>query len=172
MAVGSFSRAASLAMSAARTCRTSMAAIPGRSHRTASWACSSRPTNTPSQPSIATANTIRVPLTNGPIRDRSPDTVMEMSRLQWSADGRFLYVREAGNLVLRIYKLDLTTGNRQFWKESGPPDPSVLIDIGSDPGQVRMTPDGNCTPTRTGRPKANSIWRKDSDNLLTVAREV
>jgi Tol biopolymer transport system component len=63
--------------------------------------------------------------------------------LQWSADGRFLYVREAGNLVLRIYKLDLTTGSRQFWKEFVPPDPSVLIDIGSDPGQVRMTPDGN-----------------------------
>jgi hypothetical protein len=52
-------------------------------------------------------------------------------------------VREAGNLVLRMYKLDLTTGSRQFWKEFVPPDPSVLIDIGSDPGQVRMTPDGN-----------------------------
>jgi Tol biopolymer transport system component len=62
--------------------------------------------------------------------------------LQWSADGRFLYVREAGNLVLRIHKLDVSTGNRQFWKELVPPDPTVLIDIGSDPGQVRITPDG------------------------------
>ena len=62
--------------------------------------------------------------------------------LQWSADGRFLFVREAGNLVLRIYKLDLSTGMRRFWKELTPPDPTVLIDIGSDPGQVRMTPDG------------------------------
>jgi Tol biopolymer transport system component len=62
--------------------------------------------------------------------------------LQWSDDGRSLFVREAGNLVLRIYKLDLSTGARQFWKELVPPDPTVLTDIGSDPGQVRVTPDG------------------------------
>jgi len=52
-------------------------------------------------------------------------------------------VREEGNLVLRMYKLDLATGSRQFWKELAPPDPTVLIDIGSDPGQVRIAPDGN-----------------------------
>jgi Tol biopolymer transport system component len=62
--------------------------------------------------------------------------------LQWSADGRYLFVREAGNLSLRIHKLDLSTGTRQFWKELVPPDPTVLTDIGSDPGQVRLTPDG------------------------------
>jgi hypothetical protein len=62
--------------------------------------------------------------------------------LQWSADGRFLFVREAGNLVLRIHKLDLASGSRQFWKELSPPDPTILTDIGSDPGQVRIAPDG------------------------------
>ncbi len=62
--------------------------------------------------------------------------------LQWGGDGRFLFIREAGNLALRIYKLDLSTGIRQFWRELMPPDPTVLIDIGSDPGQVRITPDG------------------------------
>jgi Tol biopolymer transport system component len=62
--------------------------------------------------------------------------------LQWSADGRFLFVRETGNLSLRIYTLDLSTGARQFWKELRPPDPTVLTDIGSDPGQVRLTRDG------------------------------
>jgi hypothetical protein len=62
--------------------------------------------------------------------------------LQWSADRRYLFVREAGNLSLRIHKLDLSTGTRQFWKELVPPDPTVLTDIGSDPGQVRLTPDG------------------------------
>jgi len=62
--------------------------------------------------------------------------------LQWSADGKSLYIREAGNLVLRIYKLDVDTGKREFWKELTPPDPDTLIDIGSDPGQVRLTPDG------------------------------
>jgi hypothetical protein len=62
--------------------------------------------------------------------------------LRWSADPRFLFLREAGNLVLRVHRLDLTTGVRQFWKQIVPPDPTVLIDIGSDPGQVRMTADG------------------------------
>jgi hypothetical protein len=62
--------------------------------------------------------------------------------LQWSADGRSLFIREAGNLVLRIHRLDLSTGAREFWKELVPADPTVLIDIGSDPGQVRIAPDG------------------------------
>jgi hypothetical protein len=62
--------------------------------------------------------------------------------LQWSADGRELFVREAGNLTLRIDRLDLATGARRLWKELTPPDPTALIDIGSDPGQVRVTPDG------------------------------
>ena len=62
--------------------------------------------------------------------------------LQWSADGQFLFVREAGNLTLRIHRLDLSNGTRQFWKALLPPDPTVLTDIGSDPGQIRLTPDG------------------------------
>jgi eukaryotic-like serine/threonine-protein kinase len=62
--------------------------------------------------------------------------------LQWSDDGRFLFIREAGNLTLRIYRLDVSSGAREFWKELVPPDPTVLVDIGSDPGQVRISPDG------------------------------
>jgi Tol biopolymer transport system component len=62
--------------------------------------------------------------------------------LQWSDDGRFLFVREAGNLALRLFRLDVSSGAREFWKELVPPDPTVVVDIGSDPGQVRMTADG------------------------------
>jgi hypothetical protein len=36
----------------------------------------------------------------------------------------------------------LAIGTCQFWKELSAPDPAVLIDIGSDPCQIRMTPDG------------------------------
>ena len=43
--------------------------------------------------------------------------------LQWSADGRFLYVREAGNLTLRLFRLNVSSGAREFWKELVPPDP-------------------------------------------------
>jgi Tol biopolymer transport system component len=61
--------------------------------------------------------------------------------LQWSADGR-LVVREAGNLTLRLFRLEVSSGAREFWKELVPPDPTVVVDIGSDPGQVRITADG------------------------------
>jgi eukaryotic-like serine/threonine-protein kinase len=63
--------------------------------------------------------------------------------LQWSVDGKSLFIREAGNLTLRIHTLDIATGGRRFWRELGPADPTVLTDIGSDPGQVRITRDGN-----------------------------
>ncbi len=62
--------------------------------------------------------------------------------LQWTADGRSLFVRGAGDLVLRIFKFDLGTGHREAWKELRPPDPAPVIGIGVDPGQVRLTPDG------------------------------
>jgi eukaryotic-like serine/threonine-protein kinase len=62
--------------------------------------------------------------------------------LQWSADGRSLFLRGAEDLVLKIYKLDLASGRRELWKELTPPDPAALINIGVDPGQVRLTPDG------------------------------
>jgi len=64
------------------------------------------------------------------------------SLLQWSADGRSLLLRGAGDLLLKIYKLDLTSGRREFWKDLTPSDPTGLIGIGSSVGEVRMTPDG------------------------------
>jgi len=66
----------------------------------------------------------------------------EDTLLQWSADGRFLYVRGTGDLVLRIYRVNLATGQRELWKDVTPPDPVGLIGIALDPGQVRITPDG------------------------------
>ena len=72
-------------------------------------------------------------------------------------------MREAGNLVLRIHKLDLSTRIRRFWKELTPPDPTVLIDIGSDPGQVRITPDGKSS--------AYTYWTfEGSSNPLVLAQ--
>jgi serine/threonine protein kinase/Tol biopolymer transport system component len=62
--------------------------------------------------------------------------------LQMSSDDRSVFVRGAGEMTLKIYKLDLSSGRRQFWKELTPPYPAGLIGIGTDPGQVRLTPDG------------------------------
>ncbi len=62
--------------------------------------------------------------------------------LQWSGDGRSLFVRGAGDLILKIFKLDLSSGRRQPWKELTPPDPAAVIGLATDPNQVRLTPDG------------------------------
>ena len=36
--------------------------------------------------------------------------------IQWSPDGRFLYLRGPEAAVLRIYRYNLATGQRQLWK--------------------------------------------------------
>ena len=60
---------------------------------------------------------------------------------QWSADGRSLYVRQTTNAFsapVRLFRLNLETGERTPWKEMFPEDPAgVVITY-----QVRMTRDG------------------------------
>ena len=60
--------------------------------------------------------------------------------LQWSADGRLLYVRQRVELysAARVFRLDLKTGKRMLWKELFPEDPAGVV--GTD--SVRLTPDG------------------------------
>jgi Tol biopolymer transport system component len=62
--------------------------------------------------------------------------------LQWSGDGRAIFLRGSADAELKIYRLDLRTGTRRLWKDLTPPYAAGIIDIGTDPGQVRMTPDG------------------------------
>jgi serine/threonine protein kinase/Tol biopolymer transport system component len=63
--------------------------------------------------------------------------------LQWSGDGRAIFLRGPGDAELKIYRLDLKTGTRQLWKKPTPPYAAGLFVIGTDdPGQVRITPDG------------------------------
>ncbi len=72
-----------------------------------------------------------------------PGVLDEDTLLRWSDDGRYIFVRGAGDLVLDIFRINLLNGNRERWKHVTPPDPSGLIAIGGDPGQVLLTPDGN-----------------------------
>jgi eukaryotic-like serine/threonine-protein kinase len=61
------------------------------------------------------------------------------SVIQWSRDGRFLFLRKLdGPASLKISRLDVVSGRRELWKELRTPD-SVGVQI----GQVVMTPDGN-----------------------------
>ncbi len=61
------------------------------------------------------------------------------SVVRWSADGRFLYLRQnEGLAAMKINRLDLTSRREEPWKELKPADP-----VGVRIGQVVMTPDGN-----------------------------
>ena len=61
--------------------------------------------------------------------------------IQWSSDGRTLFVRGSGNVDTKIYRVDLSSGRRQLLKEIMP-DPVGLIGIEVRPGGVQITPDG------------------------------
>ena len=69
--------------------------------------------------------------------------------IQWSADGRFLYVRAPGDSPLEFFRVNLATGHRELWKRIAPADPVGLIGI--QPAAVHMTPDG--------RSYAYSYWK-------------
>ncbi len=58
--------------------------------------------------------------------------------IQWSADGRSLYVYRPSELPAKVYRLDLATGRKTPWKQLMPADPAGVVGI----GPVHMTPDG------------------------------
>ena len=55
--------------------------------------------------------------------------------LQWSADGRSLYVHSPREGRSKIWLLDLKTGQRRLWRE-------ILVEDGLSGVQVRIAPDG------------------------------
>jgi len=57
--------------------------------------------------------------------------------ITWSADGNSLYVYQPGELPARVYRVDLQTGRRTFWKELMPTDPAGVENI----GPILITPD-------------------------------
>ena len=61
--------------------------------------------------------------------------------IQWSADGRSIYVRGPSDFDPNIYWVDLATGGRRLWKPIAP-DPVGLIGMEVRPGGVKITPDG------------------------------
>jgi hypothetical protein len=76
--------------------------------------------------------------------------------IQWSSDGRSLYVRGPGDSSLDFFRIDLATGRRQRWKSIEPADTVGMI--GFQPAAVRMTPDG--------RSVAYSYWKTLTDLYL------
>jgi len=61
--------------------------------------------------------------------------------VQWSADGKSMLVRGEEERPLTLYRIDLTTGRRERWKELAPPDMAGFLEFGAGPMGVRVTPD-------------------------------
>ena len=58
--------------------------------------------------------------------------------LRWAADGRSIYVYTADQMPVKIYRLNYSTGKREFLREITPSDPAGIF----SPPRVFMTPDG------------------------------
>ena len=84
-----------------------------------------------------------------PLDGGKPETIATLGPedrpIQWSRDGRFLYLRGPDEPVLRIYRYDLTTGRRQPWKELAPRDPTGVIGVATGRGELAITPDGTAS---------------------------
>ena len=49
--------------------------------------------------------------------------------IRWSADERSLFVFRTSQVPARVYRLDLSTGRKQLWKELMPSDPAGVTDV-------------------------------------------
>jgi Tol biopolymer transport system component/predicted Ser/Thr protein kinase len=78
------------------------------------------------------------PLTDGPAKS-VPGFQAGEQPIEWSADGKSLYVYRPGEFPAKVYQLDLTTGKRSLWRSLAPADPAGVSQI----GPIVMTPDGS-----------------------------
>ena len=58
--------------------------------------------------------------------------------IQWTPDGRAMWVYRPSEVPAKVYQVDMTTGDRKLWKELTPPDPAGVLTM----GPIVMTPDG------------------------------
>ena len=62
--------------------------------------------------------------------------------IQWSDDGRAVFVKAAGDFATRIYRVDLATGRRREWSNIDPPNKVGHVGLEVNPGGILITPDG------------------------------
>jgi len=58
---------------------------------------------------------------------------------RWTADGRFLYVFRHNAIPAPVYRLDLSSGKKELWKEVGPSDSAGVTGV----AHFQVTPDGS-----------------------------
>ncbi len=68
-----------------------------------------------------------------------PGTLPDETPIQWSDDGRWLYVlRLQEPLPMHVYRIELASGRRELWKEIAPDDRTGVIAMQN----LNLTPDG------------------------------
>lgn len=80
---------------------------------------------------------VRYPIAGGeprPVPGAEPDENV----IQWSSDGRYLYLADSGQPPVKITRLDLTNGKRQVWRTINPQDTVGITNI----SPVCITADG------------------------------
>jgi hypothetical protein len=77
--------------------------------------------------------------------------------IQWSAQGNFLFVGNPDEIPLRVFRLNLTTGKRELWREIRPPEAAGL---NTDSFYLFMSTDG--------RAYAYTAWYIPSDLYLVT----
>jgi eukaryotic-like serine/threonine-protein kinase len=77
-----------------------------------------------------------------PVADGQPKPVSGFQPgelpIEWSADGKSLYVYRPGEFPAKVTNLDLATGKRTLWRSLAPADPAGVSQI----GPIMITPDG------------------------------
>ncbi len=68
------------------------------------------------------------PLAGGEPR-RSRESWRTRSRSGWTADARSIYVYKRGLYPARIFRLEISSGKRELWKELTPPDPAGISNV-------------------------------------------
>ena len=58
--------------------------------------------------------------------------------INWSQDGRSIYLYRSGEVPAKVYRLELASGKKSVWKQIAPLDPTGVSTI----GPILMTPDG------------------------------
>jgi len=93
-------------------------------------------------------------------RDPQPIAGVEPGEflVQWSADGKAIYVRGTEENPITLYRLDLETGKRALWKQLHPEQEAGLLEFGAGPRGVCMT--------RDGRSVVYSYWTVQRDLYL------
>jgi serine/threonine protein kinase/Tol biopolymer transport system component len=65
----------------------------------------------------------------------------------WTSDGQSIFVYNPGDLPAKVYRLNLTTGQKQLWKALMPSDAAGITDL----GPILITPDGKSYVYEYGR---------------------